>query len=57
MNCGINNNEAGDTIMTACLEYQEYTMSIFLKLLHVSCNSEDHHPKLHTERTELLWHI
>lgn len=39
MNCGINNNEAGDTIMTACLEYKEYAVSIFLKLLHVSCDS------------------
>lgn len=30
MNCNIKNIDAGDTIMTACLEYEEYTVSISL---------------------------
>lgn len=40
MNGNINNNDAGDTIMTACLEYEEHDVSVFLKLLHhISCNN------------------
>jgi hypothetical protein len=57
MNCSIKNIDAGDTIMTACLEYEEYTVSISLHYFSFLVTVKHHYHKLHTKRNELLWHI